>query len=158
MFREHLRRYDRFYFPVEHEPAPVVGSLLSFRIGAAAWGRFARGRVRRAQFEPGSEAAEISRRIFLKLQEESSAQSREFVLLVLPTPTDLDRLRDESAYAATWNGFVEAVCAGLRRCVDLAPALAAVPPGEVDLGPDGNHFGPRMNAVIADAVRGAISR
>jgi hypothetical protein len=156
--RAQLRGYDRFYFPVEHESVPVVGSLLSFKIGAAAWGRYARGRVRRAQFVPGSEAADISRRIFLKWQEETSARAREFVLLVLPTPTDLDRLRGEPAFAATWNGFVMAVCAGIRHCVDLAPALAAVPPDAVDLGPDGNHFGPRMNAVIADAARDAIPR
>jgi hypothetical protein len=158
MLREHLRRYDRFYFPVEHEPTPVVGSLLSFKIAAAAWGRYARGRVRRAQFEPGSEAAEISHRIFLKLQEETRARARDFVLLVLPTPTDLERLHAEPAFAGTWSEFVKAVCAGLKHCVDLAPALAAVPHGEVDFGPDGNHFGPRMNAVIAEAVRGAVPR
>ena len=94
-FRAHLELYDRFYFPLEHEPVPVIGYLLSFKIAVAAWGRHARGRVRRAQFAPGSEAAEISHRIFLKLQEESRAKSRLFVLLVLPTPTDLDRLKNE---------------------------------------------------------------
>jgi hypothetical protein len=157
-FRAHLERHDRFYFPVEHEPVPVIGHLLSFKIAAAAWGRYARGRVRRAQFEPGSEAAEISRRIFLIFQEESRAESRNFVLLVLPTPTDLDRLRDEPAFATTWAGFVAATCNGIRHCVDLAPALLRISRSEVDLGPDGNHFGPRMNAAIADAVRAAIPR
>jgi hypothetical protein len=157
-FRAHLKRYDRFYFPIEHESLPVVGYLLSFKIAAAAWGRYARGRVRRAQFAPGSEAAEISLRIFLKLQEESRSAAREFVLLVLPTPTDLDRLQDEPEFAAKWTAFVAATCDGIRHCVDLAPVLAAVPPGDVDLGPDGNHFGPRMNAVIADAVRAALPR
>lgn len=156
--RGHLRRYDRFYFPVEHEPVPMVGSLLSFRVAAAAWGRHKRGRVRRALFDPGSEAAVTSRRIFLKLQEETSAGTREFLLLVLPTATDLERLHDDPAFAARWNGFVGAVCAGIRRCADLAPALAAVRQSAVDHGPDGNHFGPRMNAIIADAVRGEIAR
>ncbi len=156
--REHLRRYDRFYFPVEHEPVPVVGYLLSFKIGAAAWGRYARGRVRRAQFEPGSEAAEISRRIFLKLQAESRAESRDFLLLVLPTPTDLDRLHDEPAFRAAWEGLVAASCFGIRHCVDLAPGLVRIARSEVDLGPDGNHYGPGMNAAIADAVRAVLPR
>lgn len=158
MLRGHLRRYDRFYFPVEHEPVPVVSYLLSFKIAAAAWGRYARGRVRRAQFEPGSQAAEISRRIFLKLQEESHAESRDFLLLVLPTPTDLDRLRDEPEFMASWTEFVAATCQGIRHCLDLAPVLGAVPRGDMDLGPDGNHFGPRMNAAIADVVRAALPR
>jgi hypothetical protein len=157
-FLAHLQRYDRFYFPVEHEPVPVIGHLLSFKIAAAAWGRYARGRVRRAQFEPGSEAAEISRRIFLKLQEESRAESRNFLLMVLPTPTDLDRLHDEPEFRATWEGFVTATCAGIRYCVDLAPALVRIARNEGDLGPDGNHYGPRMNAAIADAVRAALPR
>jgi hypothetical protein len=77
---------------------------------------------------------------------------------VLPTPTDLDRLRDEPAFAAAWAGFVAATCNGIRHCVDLAPALLRISRSEVDLGPDGNHFGPRMNAAIADAVRAAIPR
>lgn len=156
--REHLRRHDRFYFPVEHEPVPVVGHLLSFKIAAAAWGRYARGRVRRAQFEPGSEAAEISRRIFLKLQDESQAASRDFLLLVLPTPTDLDRLHDEPAFATAWAALVAATCEGIRHCVDLAPDLARIARSDVDLGPDGNHYGPGMNAAIADAVRAALPR
>jgi hypothetical protein len=156
--REHLRRYDRFYFPVEHEPVPVAGYLLSFKIAAAAWGRYARGRVRRAQFEPGSEAAEISRRIFLKLQAETRAKSRDFLLLVLPTPTDLDRLHDEPEFEGAWDRLVAASCEGIRHCVDLAPALVRIARSEIDLGPDGNHYGPSMNAAIADAVRASFPR
>ncbi|MDP9198576.1 MAG: hypothetical protein M3O07_05090 [Pseudomonadota bacterium] len=156
--REHLRRNDRFYFPVEHESAPVIGSLLSFKIAAAAWGRYARGRVRRSQFEPGSEAAEISRRIFLKLQEETGAESRRFLLLVLPTPTDLDRLHDEPEFRTAWESLVAATCTEIRYCVDLAPALVGIARSEIDLGPDGNHYGSRMNAAIANAVRAALPR
>jgi hypothetical protein len=155
--RAHLERHDRFYFPPEHESVPVVGHLLSFKVAVAAWGRYARGRLRRAQFAPGSEAAEISRRISLRLQEEAGARSRAFVLLILPTAGDLDRMRRDPDFATAWERFTAASCAGLRHCVDLAPELAAVPPSDVDLGPDGNHFGPRMNAVIADAVRDALA-
>jgi hypothetical protein len=158
MFREHLRSYDRFYFPVEHEPVPVVGGLLSFKIAVAAWGRYARGRLRRAQFEPDSEAAVISRRIFLKLQEETTARSRQFLLVVLPTATDLDRLRSEPGFANAWQALVTHICAGQRNCVDLAPALRRASADDIDLGPDGNHFGPRANALIAAAVLDALPR
>lgn len=156
--RDHLRRYDRFYFRLEHEPVPVVGDLLSVKIGAAAYGRYARGRIRRAQFRPGSEALEISRRIFHLWQTETDAQAREFMLLVLPTATDLDRLRSDPAFAGEWRRLVEFVCSGLRHCVDLAAALRAVPAGEIDLGPDGNHYGRRANALIAGAVLDSLPR
>jgi len=156
--RDHLRRYDRFYFRVEHEPVPVIGGLLSVKVGAAAYGRYARGRIGRAQFQPDSEALEISRRIFHLWQMETDAQAREFMLLVLPTATDLDRLRSEPAFAGEWRELVDVVCSGLRRCVDLAAALRAVPAGEIDLGADGGHYGRRANAIIADAVLELLPR
>jgi hypothetical protein len=156
--REYLRLYDRFYFPVEHEPVLVVGGLLSFKIAVAAWGRYARGRLRRAQFEPGSEAAKISRRIFLKLQEETAARSRQFLLVVLPTATDLDRLQSDPEFANAWQALVTYICAGQHNCVDLVPALRRISADDIDLGPDGNHFGPRANASIAAAVLDALPR
>ena len=151
--RDHLRRFDRFYFRVEHEPVPVIGSSLIFRLTVAAWGRYERGKVRRAQLRPGSEALEVSRRIFLEMQKDTTAQAREFVLLVLPTATDLERLRVESSFADRWQRLVSSACEGLRRCVDLMPALSKIPPAAIDLGPDGNHYGPRTNAAIAAAVQ-----
>lgn len=156
--RDHLRRYDRFYFPFEHEPVPVIGGLLNFKIGAAAYGRYARGRVRRAQFRPGSEALAVSQRIFRAWQAETEAQGKEFMLLVLPTATDLDRLRSEPAFEGEWRRLVEFACAGLRHCADLAPVLVAAPSAEIDLGPDGNHYGPRTNALIAGAVLDLLPR
>jgi len=156
--RVHLRRYDRFYFPFEHDPVPLVGHLLSFKIMAAAYGRYARGRIRRAQFRPGSEALEVSRRIFLMLEEETTARSRDFMLLVLPTATDLQRLHSDATFAGAWQDLVDSSCSGLRYCVDLAPVLAGIPSNEIDLGPDGNHFGPRTNDRIARAVLGALPK
>jgi len=152
MLREQLRSYDRFYFPIEHEAVPIVGGLLSFKIAAVAWGRYARGRIRRAQFEPGSEAADVSHRIFLKLQQETTARSRRFQLVVLPTATDLDRLQSDPEFAKAWLELVTYICTGQRNCVDLALALRRAPADQMDLGPDGNHFGPRANAVIAAVV------
>lgn len=154
--REHLRRYDRFYFPIEPEPPPFIGELMIYRIAAAAWRRAARGRLRRAQFRPDSEALETSRRIFLKLQEDVRARAYPMVLLVLPTATDLERLREEPAFAREWRELADFSCRGLHHCMDLLPALASLPAGAIDLAPDGDHFGPRTNAAIADAVLAAL--
>jgi hypothetical protein len=52
----------------------------------------------------------------------------------------------------------ELVCSGLRHCVDLAAALRAVPAGEIDLGPDGGHYGRRANAIIAGVVLDSLPR
>lgn len=155
--KDHLHRYDRFYFPLEHETIPVLGRLLTFKLVIAAHGRYSRGAVRREQLQVGSEALAVSRRLFRRLQDQAQENSREFVLLVLPTATDIARLRGETAFRKTWQEIVDYSCKELRHCVDLTDSLMAIPPAEFDLGPDGNHYGPRTNVRIARAVLAALA-
>lgn len=153
--RGHLRRFDRFWFPVEHGEVPVLDHLVTFKVAAAAYGRYARGALRRELREPGSEALRISRAIFAALQRDTSDSGRQFLLLLLPTAYDLHRLREEEGYAAHWAQLAEYTCAGPWRCLDLAGALQRL--ATIDTGPDGMHFGPRTNRAIAAAVGAAIA-
>jgi hypothetical protein len=154
--REHLHRYDRFYFPREYERTPILDHFLIYKVGVAAYGRYARGAIRRSLWEPGSEALETSRAIFHRLQDETASRGRTFVLLLLPTLNDLSRFRDDADHQERWAHLVQYVCGGLWRCVDLAPALRRVGPDEFDTSADGQHYGPRVNRVIAAAVVEAI--
>ena len=150
--RQHLQRYDRFYFPFEHGQVPVVDHLLTFKIAAAAYGRYERGSIRRSLWKPGSDALRISVAIFSELQRDTASHGREFLLIILPTATDLRRLHEESTYQAQWSRLVAYVCDGPWRCLDLLPALKPLGMEEIDLGPDGGHYGPRVNRRIAAAV------
>jgi hypothetical protein len=153
--RDHLRRFDRFYFPFEHREVPVVGRLVTVRLAAAAYGRYARGSLRRQLREPGSEALRVSRAVFAALHSKAAAHNRQFLLLVLPTANDLRRIREEDGYSEQWVELLRFVCEGPWHCIDLSGALRQSE--AIDAGPDGNHFGPRTNRDIATVVRAAIA-
>jgi hypothetical protein len=152
VLRDHLRRYDRFYFPREYERTPVLDHLLTYKVAVAAYGRYARGAIRRSLWEPGSEALEISRAIVQRLHDETASRRRAFVLLVLPTMNDLYRFQDDAGHERRWEALVRFVCDGPWRCVDLAPPLRRIARGDLDTAADGQHFGPRVNRAIAAAV------
>jgi len=158
VLREHLRRYDRFYFPLEYERTPVLDHLLTYKVAVAAYGRYARGAIRRSLWEPGSEALATSRAIFQRLQAETSSQGVVFVLLVLPALNDLYRFEDEPGHEQRWAQLIDFACAGTPLCVDLAPALSRVTRDDLDTAADGEHYGPHVNRLIAEAVLEAIGR
>lgn len=153
--RDHLRRFDRFYFPFEYGEVPVLGRLVTFKLAAVAYGGYARSALRRELREPGSEALRVSRAVFAALHRSATAHHRQFLLLVLPTANDLRRFREEDGYPEQWAELLRFVCEGPWRCIDLSGALRQ--PETIDAGPDGNHFGPRTNRAIAAAVRAAIA-
>jgi hypothetical protein len=153
----HLARYDRFWIPLEYRPVPILDHLVTFKMAVAAWGRYARGALRRELREPGSEALEITRRIFGEFERGTADRGRRFVALVLPTGNDLRRFREEADFPAEWAALVKDVCAGPWQCIDLAAPLRQLEPHEIDAGPDGRHYGPLVNRRIAAAVGTAIA-
>ena len=154
--RDHLRRYDRFYFRAMHENPAVLGNLLTYKVGAAGWGRMQRYATKHGLRKPGSEALSVSRAIFRRMQDEASADSRKFKVLVLPALSDLQNFDRDERYLAEWQAMVNFVCDGVRNCVDLAPDLRAVPLEEFDSGYDDTHFGPRANRLIAVTILKAL--
>jgi hypothetical protein len=150
--RDHLRRYDRFYSRSMYETNPLLDNFLSYKICAAAWGRVQRKLILHGLRKPGSEALSVSRAIFRRMQDEASAESHTFKLLILPALSDLQEFARDERRVADWQAMVEFVCEGIRNCIDLGPALRVVPLRDFDSGYDGTHFGPRANRVIAKAV------
>jgi hypothetical protein len=155
---DHLRRYDRFYFPLEHRPVAGLDRLLTYKLVVAAYGRYARGRVRREQLRSGSEGLEVSRRLFRRLQHEAAQRGKKFAVLVIPTVSDLRLFHRNSYFRETWRETVKYACGALSQCIDLASPLADVPLETIDVSVDGNHYGARMNERIAREVLAALSR
>jgi hypothetical protein len=97
----------------------------------------------------GSEALRVSRAIFQSMQQQALADGASFALVILPIE---DRWLNKSVRTAdveAWNKMVSFICAEQLTCVDLLPALLALPRADVDRALDGWHFGPRMNRRIA---------
>jgi hypothetical protein len=103
----------------------------------------------------GSEAWEVSRRLFRRLQHEVVQRGKQFIVLVLPTISDLRRL-DDASFRATWRNSVSYACDAVTRCIDLGSAVTDVPPEIIDVSVDGNHYGARMNERIAREVLAAV--
>jgi hypothetical protein len=156
--QEHLRRFDRFYFRLFYGTPPILGRLATYKTIVAAWGQLDRNRRHREQRRSDSEAMQVSRAIFLALQEQLQRNSRDFHLLVLPTPRQLGQMRDDSKHVREWEQVVAATCAGLASCADLGPDLVAVPADQIDLAYDGNHYGVSANRAIASAVTKVLAR
>ena len=153
---DHLRRYDRLYFPLEHRPVAGLDRLLTYKLVVAAYGRYARGRVRREQLRSGSEGLEVSRRLFRRLQNEAVQRGKKFTVLILPTISDLRRLRADSSFRETWRRIASYACGAVSRCIDLGSPLADMPPEVIDVSVDGNHYGARMNERIAHEALAAL--
>jgi len=154
--RDHLRAYDRFYFRSLYESPPVVGSLVLYKIGAVIQAALAKALLLRAvgagHFALDSEALHVSRKIVETMRDEARAGGKRFALAIVPEHSALRKLRRSAASARNWREFVAAMCGADTACIDVAPALLAAPPGQLDRGFDGSHFGPSGNRLIAAAV------
>jgi hypothetical protein len=147
--RRHLHAYDRFYFAARHEIPPLIGDLVLWKIAATLYATSERAallrRLRVEHIDLDSEAMQMSRKIFETMRDEVQAHGRRFMLVFLPEPHDVRRIRHDPR---NWRQVMDRLCAGLD-CIDLAPALTRVPAEEIDRGHDGTHYGPKMNRLVA---------
>jgi hypothetical protein len=154
--RDHLRRWDRFYVPWMWEPTTgLAARSILVKLVLARWhARLVNGFHAQA-LEPDSEAVAVSAAIVRAMHDEVVARGARFLLVLLPSELDVDRLRRRRGYLEQWRGIAKAVVPAGVVCADVAePMLAA--PAEIDRGFDGTHHGPRANRLIANAVGGAL--
>ncbi len=155
--RDHLARYDRFYVPwMYEEPAGWLARSTLWRFVLARWHALLQRRTHERALDPDGEAVAVTTRIARTMCVESAARGARFLLVLLPSERDLGHLRRRGAYRAQWQAIGSAFAAAGVPSVDLAPALLAVPPGQIDRGHDGTHFGASANRVIAAAIGRAL--
>ncbi len=154
--RRHLLAYDRFYFRSRYESPPILGNLVLYKIAAQVYASLRKSlllrRMGAGHFALDSEAVQVSRKIVEAMRAEVRSAGRRFVLALLPEHAELRHLRRSARSAANWRALVSTMCADDTACIDLAPALLAAPPEQLDRGYDGSHFGPAGNRVIAGAI------
>ena len=147
LLRDHLRQYDRFYFKSMYEAPPIIGHLIMYKLAALAAGQFAKKAVMGSLMQPGSEAMEVSRAIFLAMQADEARIGAEFALMILPTEYDLEHFGGD--FSRMWQAMVDFICSGIRHCIDLAPALLEMPQHAREKWDHlGGHYGPTVNRRI----------
>lgn len=149
---DHLSRYDRFYCsPLYDVPPPLLGELMLYRIATAAWCRVKLARLEAELLKPESEAVRLTRAVFAALRLEARENGRRFVLVLLPTRQDLNKLGRNRRHAETLSELGRLFCSE-NECMDLTEPLATLPLEQVDRGADGTHYGPVTNRRIAELL------
>ncbi len=154
--RRHLRQYDRFYFPTQYEPVPVVGRLVLGKLALSAYFWWRKSSllhsVGSGHVDLDSEAMEVTRKIFEAMRAETRARGKQFLIVILPDHHALEKLRKRRGSAENWARMVATLCAGGIDCVDLGAGLLGTPREDLDHGYDGSHYGPRMSRVVARLI------
>lgn len=153
MLQHHLGMYDRFYFGWEHESSPVNGRSILYKLFTKAYGAYRRRKLRTGLLDPGSEALQLSNRIFGTIDREERRRGQHFALIVLPSHRDLELFKRDPSYSDRWRVLVSSVCSRDMVCLDLAKDLQQAPATEMDKGYDGTHYGPRSNQLIGGLIR-----
>jgi hypothetical protein len=154
----HLRRYDRFYFEGEHRPvATATGRLVLPRLLAEVGYLLRRRSLRDGGLDRESEALAVTHAIFVAMDADVRRSGARFVVVLLPSERDLERLRGSAGYRREWRALVEWLGEQQMDCIDLSGPLLDRPTEELDTGYDGTHFGPKVNARIAGVVGQALA-
>jgi len=149
--QDHLNRYDRFYCSPMYDVPPLLGELMLYKITAVAWCRVKLARLEAELLKPESEAVRLTRAMFAALRLEAEENGRRFVLVLLPTRSDLNKLGRDEGHAETLSELGRLFCSE-NECMDLTEPLATLPLEQVDRGADGTHYGPATNRRIAEIL------
>ncbi len=150
--KEHLQKYDSFYCAAAYADPPLLGSLVLYKIGAAAWCGLRLRRLERKLLEVDGEAMQVTLKILEAMQDGAEADGKTFILVVTPTHAVLHSLGKDSAFDASWTQAVSAACESIEMCLDLTARLSTLPADVLDTGHGGTHFGPETNRIIAEAI------
>lgn len=150
---DHLRKYDRFFFPAMYESFPVLDRSVVFRLLRLAWAKHQYSRLMNEMYKPSGEAMAVMRAIAVSMDQVAHEAGATFALVILPSPGDTDRYLQATEYRRQWQAMAESLCAASYACYDLMEDFARRPVNQFDLGYDGTHYGPSSNRVIADLIQ-----
>ena len=150
---DHLRKYDRFFFPAMYENFPGLDRSVIFRLLRLAWAKHQYSRLMNEMYDPSGEAMGVMRAIAVSMNQVAHEAGAAFALVILPSPGDTERFLQAAEYRRQWQGMAESLCAARYACLDLMEDFARLPADQFDLGYDGTHYGPSSNRLIAELIQ-----
>lgn len=154
--RSHLRKHDRFYSNSKYEDHFLIRSFITYKILSITLYNFQRDRLRRNLRSPGSEAMQVSKKIFEAMNDDLKNAGKQFLLVILPTHNDLERLKQDTSYRHAWGEMVAAICHDDILCTDLSTDLLRQNDDDLDKGYDGTHYGPKANYIISKLIKSQL--
>jgi len=152
-FKDHLRKYDRFYFKAKYEDTPIIGKSIIFKLIIEKYYNFKNEYLFANLMEPSSEAMQISKRIFAAIRDETRRSGKEFILVFYPPPRDLLRnYKKHASLRKLWKDTVSFFSKEDLVCIDLMNNFLMLPESKLDMDYDGSHYGKRVNKLIAELI------
>jgi hypothetical protein len=154
--KSHLRKYDRFYFISKYETPWLIGNFLTYKLLARAYYIMKMNLLEyETKYGPQkiySEAMQVSKHIFIAMDEEAKQEEKGFILVFLPDHYALFKINKSRSYRNSWTKMVSSICGSGLYCIDLADGLTQLPACQIDTAYDGSHYGPKMNRKIAELI------
>ncbi len=156
--REHVKSYDRFYFPLLYEDQPVWRHLISYKVLALYLGQLQRLLLVQQAFEdPDSEAWQVAREILLSAKALAEEHGANFTVAMLPRRRNIETAKEDEDFQVYWQEMVTALSNRGLHTIDLLPALSSAPSDLLDAAYDGTHYGPKASDLIAEALGAALA-
>lgn len=153
-----LKSYDSFYSYSLFQREWFFAKLILYKLSAVAYHEYKKNKLRAELLEPGSEALQVSHKIFETMHDEVKKDGKKFVLVLLPTHYDLRKFHKDSSYRDRWNRMISSTCALDLICVDLTHDLYQFQQSDLDTAYDGAHYGPKANRQIAHSIMNHLAR
>lgn len=150
--RNHLRKYDRFYFRSKYETTPILDMSIMFKLSKLWWSKRKEAFLWKNLKSPDSEAMQVTTKIVKSMAREVSEKGGQFSLIVLPEVEDVRRYSIDSDYKNMWDEMTSIICKGVITCFDFMKNFKDVSVQTLDKGYDGSHYGPSTNKLIADLI------
>lgn len=153
-YKAFLREHDRFYFVSRYETLPILRESVLLKLMTFAgfyW-------TIQSFMEPGSEALQISKKIFEDMDKDARQSESEFVLLILPDLRNVLKYKKNQGYRERWGRMVSAVVGKNMKYIDLMQGLKDIPESQLDAGHDGEHYGASSNRWIAELIARELPR
>jgi len=150
--KEHLRKYDSFYYPFWHEPTPNLDDLLIVKLIKRYVYLNKIGSIYDNIINRDSEAVQITKKIIESMNREVKQEGGRFTLVILPMLTDHKHYSERPDSRKKWADMVSEICSEGIDCIDLMSDFQKIPVEHFDTGYDESHYGPKSNRLIADII------
>lgn len=150
--RRHLEQYEAFYFESGYGSHPLLDWSVVYRLFRAYLLKRDRSRAFASLYDPGSEALQVTKKIFEAMDRDVRDAGGRFTLVLLPDAQLVRRFSRDDSFKTTWAEMVSYLCSDGLDCIDLMAGFQSVPFETLDYGYDGSHYGPVANGLIADFI------
>lgn len=150
--RNHLRKYDAFYFKPRYESTPVLDLSVMYKFFKRHWAKKERTELLSGLMSPGSEAMQITRLTVEAMTREVMTRGSRFSYVILPTLQEVRKFRCQQGFRNRWDQMSSYLGAGDFKCHDLMGYFQKILYKRLDVTCDKWHFGPRTNQRSAIAL------